>query len=196
VPDLIIISGRPCTGKTTLSRRLAADLELPLFNRDGLKELLFDVLGWSDREWSRRLGGASHALLLHAAERVLSANLSCMIESNFYPQIHSLPIQQLAQRTGVRTLEVYCHTDPDVLVERFRARAHSQERHPGHVDHLLLEEFEEQFRRPGYDLLDLDGSSYVIDTTDLANLDYEEVLTAVRATLNKIESPHPRSTGR
>ena len=164
---------------------MAAELGLPLFNRDGLKELLFDTLGWSNREWSRQLGGASHALLLHAAERVLAAEVSCLIESNFVPDVHSPPIRALIQRYGCRTLEVYCHTEPNVLVERFQARSLSPERHPGHVDHLNLPELEEQFRRPGYDLLDLDGARYVVDTTDFARVDFEAILATVRASLGQ-----------
>jgi shikimate kinase len=48
--SLIIISGLPCTGKTTLGRKLAQDLSLPLICRDSIKESLFDSLGYSDRE--------------------------------------------------------------------------------------------------------------------------------------------------
>jgi predicted kinase len=39
-------------GKTTLARKLAPALELPLIARDDLKESLFETLGWS-----QRLGG-------------------------------------------------------------------------------------------------------------------------------------------
>ena len=37
-PLLIIVNGLPGTGKTTLARRLAADLHLPVFSRDGMYE--------------------------------------------------------------------------------------------------------------------------------------------------------------
>ena len=43
-PLLIIVNGLPGTGKTTLARRLAADLGLPTFSRDGLYETLYDAL--------------------------------------------------------------------------------------------------------------------------------------------------------
>ena len=44
-PLLFVITGRPATGKTTLARRLAVDLRLPLIHKDGLKESLYDALG-------------------------------------------------------------------------------------------------------------------------------------------------------
>lgn len=58
-PVLVIVLGAPGAGKTTLARRIAAEIGWPLLVRDDIKEILFDTLGWSDRQWSRKLGGAS-----------------------------------------------------------------------------------------------------------------------------------------
>jgi 2-phosphoglycerate kinase len=52
-PLLVIITGPPAAGKTTLGRQLAGALSLPFIHKDGIKEILFDVLGWRDRAWSR-----------------------------------------------------------------------------------------------------------------------------------------------
>ena len=54
---------------------MAAELGLPLFNRDGLKELLFDTLGWSDRVVAQA-GVPGRRITLHVAERVLAAKMS------------------------------------------------------------------------------------------------------------------------
>ena len=72
-PALIIVTGPPGTGKTTLSRQIAAHFDLPLLNRDAFKEILFDTLGWSDRAWSQRLGGASYNALFAQLRPLLSA---------------------------------------------------------------------------------------------------------------------------
>ena len=46
---LIIVTGAPGTGKTTLALDLSRRLGLPVLSRDDLKERLFDRIGWKDR---------------------------------------------------------------------------------------------------------------------------------------------------
>ena len=57
---LIIIWGLPCTGKTTLGPWLAKELGLPFVHKDGIKESLFESLGWKDRAWSKQLSSPPH----------------------------------------------------------------------------------------------------------------------------------------
>ena len=59
--DLMIILGCPASGKTSLARRLAAELTVPILSKNDIKEALFDVLGFADRERSRRLSDACFA---------------------------------------------------------------------------------------------------------------------------------------
>jgi predicted kinase len=65
---LVIVTGESGAGKTTLARRLAGELRLPLVYRDGLKETLYESLGWSDVEWSQKPGAASYDLLYHVLD--------------------------------------------------------------------------------------------------------------------------------
>ena len=58
-PLIVLVNGAPASGKTTLSRRLAGDLGLPLLAKDAIKEVLYDTLGAPDRARSRELGGAT-----------------------------------------------------------------------------------------------------------------------------------------
>lgn len=143
-PALVFVSGLPASGKTTLARRLAADLRLPLIGRDDIKERLFDSLDWSDRAWSRRLGVASWALLYWAVETQLAAGRSCVVESNFDPERGSAEIASLRERHAFRIIQVHCHARGAVLVERYLARVSTGERHPGHVDHVTIEEFRDE----------------------------------------------------
>ena len=62
-PLIIVVSGAPCTGKTTLGRRIAQEFRLPFLSKDAFKESLSDTLGRGDLEWSKKLGVASIMLL-------------------------------------------------------------------------------------------------------------------------------------
>ncbi|MBV7274883.1 hypothetical protein JMF89_10490 [Clostridiaceae bacterium UIB06] len=59
---MIIVTGTSATGKTILSSKLANRFNLPLINKDEIKELLFDCLGIKDEEWAVRLGVTSFEL--------------------------------------------------------------------------------------------------------------------------------------
>ncbi|MBO0913219.1 AAA family ATPase [Streptomyces laculatispora] len=61
----MLVNGLPGAGKTTLARSLAAEMGLPLFSKDAIKETLADTLAslrtpeCPDHEWRRVLGIAA-----------------------------------------------------------------------------------------------------------------------------------------
>ena len=46
----ILITGIPASGKTTLAEYIAKELQIPMFSKDQMKELLFDEVGFHSRE--------------------------------------------------------------------------------------------------------------------------------------------------
>jgi predicted kinase len=179
-PLLIIITGLPCTGKTVLGERIASALSLPMLTKDGIKVLLFDTLGWSNRAWSRKLSEACNRLLLHFAEALLTAGQSVILESNFPPQAFSPHFRALHTRCAFRPVQILCVAEGEVLVERFRRRWESGERHPGHVDDQSFEEIRQTLLPGRLPPLDLDGPLIEVDTTDFGEIDYEGVVGKIR----------------
>ncbi len=75
-PLVILVTGLPASGKTTVARQVARHLGLPVFGKDDFKEVLFDTLGWKDLEWSRQLSQSCHGLLQCVVEtKVTNADL-------------------------------------------------------------------------------------------------------------------------
>ena len=71
VPYLIVVTGRPGAGKTTLARWLAQELQIPLISKDSIREVLFERLGWNDRAWAQLLGRATVDLMSYFAQMQL-----------------------------------------------------------------------------------------------------------------------------
>jgi len=188
-PLLIIISGPPCSGKTTLGGWLAQELKVPLFHRDGFKEVLFECLGWRDLEWSQQLDGTGYALLYYVAELLLKAERSIIIESNFDPQFDVQRLRALAARHPFSPLQIRCMAEGAVLFERFKQRVRSGKRHPGHLDELNIPVYEPISREgPGKrnDFLDIGGERIDVETTEFAALDYQHILALVRAAMARL----------
>jgi predicted kinase len=180
LPLVLIVSGPPCTGKTTLARWLAACLELPLMTKDTIKEVLFEVLGVRDRAWSKRLGGASMELLYTFVEAHLAAHKSCVVEGNFDTAFATPVFRRLAREYPHTSIQVNCVADPAILASRFRKRSLSEERHPGHQDHLPPDpRFDSPIsgRMPPLGIV---GHVIELDTSDFAQLDYDLLYSRIR----------------
>jgi len=175
-PLALVITGGPASGKTTIGKRLAREMGLPFLSKDMLKETLFDTVGWSDREWSRKLGAASMRLLYRCAEALLEVDHSVVIESNFYPDFDTPPMLELQRQTGCRFAQVLCEAPGPMLVERFRSRELSGERHPGHAGQASLEEIEQIILRGPWPALPIDGELIRVDTTDFEAIDYAGIV--------------------
>ena len=130
---LLVVSGPPASGKTTLSRLLAARLDWPLLEKDSFKEALFDALGAGDADWSRRLSEAAFARQYATAHGILGAGRSLLVEGNFRA-MHQRALAALAARAGADLAQVACSASPVALEARLAARTDAGTRHPGHLD--------------------------------------------------------------
>ncbi|BBN93507.1 hypothetical protein DEIGR_103011 [Deinococcus grandis] len=127
MPLLLIVSGMPASGKSTLGARLAAALNLPFVTKDEYKALLLARLPDLTRDVS---GPLSFDVMWHVAGVTLAGGMDTVLESHFYHGVSETHILTLAKTHGARVAQVFCHAPVDVLQARHDARVASGRR-PG-----------------------------------------------------------------
>ena len=118
---LVLVNGPPCAGKSHLTEELAAATSLPIMTKDMIKETVYDSAGWSDRDWSRRLGTAASALLWKFAHSLISQGWDCLIESNFRASLAAQELDRLASALKFTSAQIFVTAAALLLlVQRFR----------------------------------------------------------------------------
>jgi len=162
-PQLMIILGPPASGKTGLALRLAAELSRPVLCKDDVKEALFDVLGSTDREGSRRFSEAALAAVLRMARTQLCAGSCCLIEGNF-TRNHAAALREILGASQASAAQILCSAPLPELERRFAARV----RHPGHLDPAVSADDLRRMAEQQSSFLDLAGGRWVYESADPA----------------------------
>jgi adenylate kinase family enzyme len=169
-PTLVVVTGPPGAGKTTIAAALRERLGLPLIAKDALKEALGDALAFDgDRHESQRLGVATFQMQFAVVRELLATHVSVIVEGNFrgVDFFETLPAADITQ--------VHVWAEPAALRERLLLR--DTHRHPVHYDRDAAGEIAERAAAGEWGPLPIGGRLVSIDTTVWPDLG--EVLAAV-----------------
>jgi predicted kinase len=156
---VIVVTGLPGVGKTTLARHLSERYRVPAIAKDLIKEPLLDVLGAADAQRSRQLSDASFAALFRVARELRASGISFVVEGNFRPGEHEAALLQALGTAQVA--QVLCRISEVERIARLEARNSDPTRHAGH---RLGEQLSAQSPPTcGDAFLDLPSARYVHD---------------------------------
>lgn len=142
--NIIIISGSPGVGKSTIAKALHKKLKYTYVSKDYLKETLFENIdGVKDTiEYSRIIGGASMELLWVIA----SNSVNVILDSNFNPN-SEYEIGKINSLKG-NIIEIFCYAPIQTIQERFKNRALLSKHHPAHISKTISREEVEKYLNP------------------------------------------------
>jgi hypothetical protein len=180
-----LVSGLPASGKSTLARRLAPALNLPLIDKDEILERLFESKGAGDAAWRRMLSRESDALLQREAASTDGAVLVSFWRLPGMPSDSGTPTNWIRELSD-QVVNVHCVCEPDVAAERFLRRT----RHPGHLDRAasatgVLAGFRELVRLGNI------GVGERIDVDTSLDVELDAVVREVRAAFARCLTANP-----
>lgn len=145
---------------------------MPLIGRDEIKTRTLHAVGWGDREWSKKIGQASYAILDYILAEFAKSKSSFIIESDFNPHFANEKFQRVCDKHGYEIIQLICHAERDILIQRWQERAAKDAEHPsstegsaGYAD--LVATLDAGEREP----LEVPGTTIHIDTSS-PNPDY------------------------
>ncbi|WP_421931669.1 AAA family ATPase [Phenylobacterium sp.] len=171
--QVVMVSGAPGAGKSTLAVPLAQALALPLLSKDVIKERLADVLGQraEPEVWTKALGSASMELIWTLA----ALSPAVVLEANFRPK--NPYERRMLSGLGGRLVEVYCRCPPEEASRRYSARSVIGNRHAIHTLRDLPADLLAEYDGPV-------GLGRVIEVDTTAPVDIAALARSVRAALD------------
>jgi predicted kinase len=196
MPAVHLISGLPCSGKTTYATRLQADVDCALFSLDRWLITLFgqysiDAVG--HEEHTRRVL-ACRELIWSSCAELLRRSVDVILDDGFFLREHRMRCAQLAQGLGASATIHFVDTPLAVVRARLERRNASLPPHNFHVSVEMLEAFEGLFEVPseqeGAKVVVVKGAMWAGESEDFA-IDAVQRPLAPAASSNRLRKRRP-----
>lgn len=132
-PSLIVVTGRPASGKSTLAHLLAKEIKYPLIARDELKEGYINTLGVQHDSLDNDAALHIYHSFFEVIDLLIAKNISLIVEAAFQDHLWKPQLLRLRDKAEIKI--IICTIEPDLAKARFKARllAHP-DRHKFHGD--------------------------------------------------------------
>jgi predicted kinase len=162
-PTLIVVSGPPGSGKTTLAHQIARVVGCPAICRDEIKEGMAHATPGFTPGPGDDLTARTLPTFFAVLEVLLTAGVTTVAEAAFQDRNwrpHLSPLLSLA-----RLRIVHCATDPGVAFQRILRRGAASGTRAAHPDPGPADEAGYLRRHREFDRVALDAPSIEVDTT-------------------------------
>jgi len=131
LPALVVVTGRPGSGKTSLAHELARTIHCPLISRDEMKEGFVNTIGEVGSPGHDEIARHIYNTFFDAIELLLSRRITIVAEAAFQHKRWAPKLELLQQIARLRM--IVCQVDPELArrrhVERGLADANRERFH-------------------------------------------------------------------
>jgi predicted kinase len=179
-PTLTIVTGRPASGKTTLSRILSREIRCPLLSRDEFKEGYLNTIEASHVNVDHAVATAIYETFFQVIELLLSKRISLVAEAAFQHKLWQPKLMSYLNIAAIRI--VVCEISPGLALTRYTDRlAADPSRESYHGDQAELA------KETGYSLItsyiepDIPVPTLQVNTTDKYDPGIPKILAFIRS---------------
>lgn len=167
---LIILTGDLATGKTIYSKILSERYKIEAYNKDTLKEILGDEIGFNNREENLKLSHGAVSVMMHIFKKYSELNHDIILEANFHKK-ELEEINNFVKENNYDLLLLNFKADEKILYDRFLNRAHNENRHIVHLTCGLdsFDEFKEYLNHSREEVKEFEMTNVDANTFDYQN---------------------------
>ncbi len=178
-PLLIVVTGSPASGKTTLAHILADKINCPLISRDELKEGLINTLNVEHTQLDKSVDLHVYDTFFEIIDLLISRKISIVIEAAFQDKLWRPKLSNLLGKASIKI--VICKTNHDLIKDRFAKRLlENSDREKYHGDQSLIlskERFAELTEN--YNPVNINAPTLLVDTTENYSPAIEEIINFI-----------------
>jgi predicted kinase len=178
-PILVVISGPPGAGKTTLAHLLARTIGCPAICRDEIKEGMVHAAGNAAAEPGDDLNLRTLPTFFQVLELLLNAGVTTVAEAAFQDRLWRPQLQPLRRLADIRI--VHCHVTADTARARIHRRQSENPTRRAHADPHLIGRQQHADRHDSFHRVELDVPQIDVDTSDNYRPALDEIVAFVHA---------------
>lgn len=179
-PLLVVVTGRPASGKTTLAHILTKEIKFPLLSRDELKEGYINTANIQHSQLDNSVALHIYDTFFQAIDLLISKDISIIVEAAFQDKLWKPKLLNLSDKAEIKI--IICKTIPDLARIRFTNRLlNDPEREKYHGDKSLnLVKEQGGLLTENYEPVNVDVPTLEVDTTENYNPDIKEIIRFIK----------------